>query len=394
MSGEKCSYISVPDRELRRLRERDSRLRNLESDLPGRLEDIRRQAKREMESHLAPIENRIRQQERAARDMRGQIDAILAEARQKKETARRFFVDLSKLVEDTGNLPHGRFAPGKLEAVSRHVEDARRNYENNMPEASLSTAQQAYWDIADLREEVLSKQKEFIRIRQAALQEARILLETARANQKYQLEMGQGADSEVLALEVDYWTRGELSSFEAKVKALEKQLEKGKDTFTIEQVKEILSKITVMKPGLNEIVDRARENILASQLRVNMAEMVVDALQGQGFVLEDSAYEGGDERNAFVAKVKNVAGSEVVTVISPVKDEAGKNAVSIHSYDETFVDEDTLLERAEEVSSILSEGGLEAEAPVCAGKANPQYRDIAAVRKGEALKDADRQSRG
>ncbi|MBT9133197.1 MAG: hypothetical protein DDT33_01733 [Firmicutes bacterium] len=388
MSGEKCSYVSVPDHELRRLRERESRLRSLQSDLPERLEAIRRQVKGEMESRLVPVENRIKQQERETREMKGQIEAILTEARQKKETARKFFGDLTKIMEETGSLPHSRFTPGKLDAIGRQVEDARRNYDGNMPEASLSTAQQAYWEIVDLREEVLRKQKEFILTQQAALQEVRLLLEEARANRKYQLELGHGVDKETLALEVDHWTHGELSAFEEESKGLQEQLVRGENTLTTEQAKEIMVRMEAMKPRLTEIVERARQNILASQLRVNMAEMIVAALQGQGFTLEDAAYEGGDERNAYVAKVKNIAGSEVVTVISPEKDKLGKNAVSIHSYDETFVDEATLQQRANEITAILNEEGLEAEAPVCTGKAKPEYRDIAAVRQGKTMKTA------
>ncbi|NQU79070.1 hypothetical protein HQ545_04850 [Candidatus Woesearchaeota archaeon] len=88
-------------------------------------------------------------------------------------------------------------------------------------------------------------------------------------------------------------------------------------------------------------------------------------------------------RNAYIAKVKNIPGSEVVTVISPVEGEFGKNSVSTHSYDETFVDEGTLQQRADEIVGALNEAGLQAEAPECMGGAKPEYRDIAAVRQRE-----------
>ncbi|MEZ4524904.1 MAG: hypothetical protein R2941_03175 [Desulfobacterales bacterium] len=68
-----------------------------------------------------------------------------------------------------------------------------------------------------------------------------------------------------------------------------------------------------------EIVEHARQNILASQLRSNIAELAAGAFQREGFAVEDAAYEGNDERNAYVVKMKNRAGSEVVTVISPVQ---------------------------------------------------------------------------
>lgn len=388
MSGEKRTYVSVPADELRRLRERESRLRRLQSDLPERLEAIRRQAGQEMASRLAPVERRIQQQERETQDMKGQLAAILAEAREKKQVARKFFGDLTGILAEVNDLPHSRFAPGRLEAIGRQVNDAQRNYEQNMPEASLSTAQQAFWELSDLRDEVLRKQREFILVYQEALQEARLLLEEARANRKYQLELGEGAGREILALEVDYWTHGELTAFETEIRVLERELLNGEKTLTSEQVKESLARIEAMKPMLSEIVERAQQNILASQLRVNMAGVIVKVLAEQGFVLQDAVYEGDDMRNAYIAKVQNIAGSEVVTVISPVADDVGKNAVSVHSYDETFVDETTLKQRAQEITAVLNQEGLEAEAPVCSGKARGEYQDIAAVRDGATLKTA------
>lgn len=386
MSGHERTYVSVPDQELRRLQEQESRLRSLTSDLPERLEAIRRQTQREMESRMAPIERRIQQQEQETKSMQGQIDSIIAEARQKKDTAQKFFVDLTKILEETNKLPHTRFAPGKLDAIRRHVEDAKRNYEGNMPEASLSTAQKSYWDIADLQTEVLKLQREFMLVHQTALQEARLLLEEACANRKRQLGLGQGSDKEILDLEVDHWTRGELSAYETEVKALENQLVNGENTLTAEQVKGILDRIETLKPKLEEIVERARQNILASHLRVNIADLVVDALKDQGFFLQEATYEGGDDRNSFIAKVAHRDGSEVVTIISPVEGEVGKNAVSIHSFDETYVDDETLRQRAKEIVSILKEEGLEADAPKCEGKAKSEYKDIEAVKQGSTLK--------
>jgi hypothetical protein len=390
MSGEKRTFVSVPDEELRRLRDQESRLKTIQSDLPARLEAIRKEAKQEVERRLAPIEHRIADQEQENKNMKSQLEVIMVEARQKQTKARNFFEDLLRLLKETETLPHNRFAPGELDAVRRNVEDARCNYESNMHEASLSTAQQAYWTIADLREQVLIKQREFIKAQHLALQEARLLLEEARENRRHQLEIGQGDDSEILALEVNYWTDGELSSYEDTIRELEQQLIINEDTLTLEQVKHILEEIESMKPELGEIVERAIKNILASQLRVNMTEVIIRSLEKQGFTLEDADYEEGDQRKAHVAKVKNIAGSEVVTIISAVQNEEGKNLVSINSYDETFVDDQTLEQRAKEITTILNQAGLEVEQPVCAGAAKPEHREIKKVQRGSLqAKDVD-----
>lgn len=389
MSGEKRTYVSIEDRELRRLKEQESRLRSLSRDLPERLDAIRREAEQEMQSRLAPIESRLRDQKNAAKGMKSQIDSLVAEAKRKQSTAGAFFNELAKIVGETEKLPHHRFVPGKLDSLRRHVEDARRNMKDGMPEAALSTGQRAYWDIADLRILVMQKEKEFTILHQTALKEARSLLEEARANRKYQLELGAGEEKDELELEVDYWTRGELSTCEKEIEALQNQLINGENTLTIEEVKVILAKIETLKPKIGEIVEHARQNILASQLRSNVAELAVEALRGQGFEVEDTTYEGDDMRNAYIAKVKNIAGSEVVTVISPVEGEFGKNSVSIHSYDEMFRDEATLQQRAQGVVSLLNEEGLQAAPPEHVGEARPEFRDITAVRK---RKDFEAQS--
>ena len=200
------------------------------------------------------------------------------------------------------------------------------------------------------------------------------------ANRKYQIELGQESKKNNVELDVDFWSNGEFSEYEREIKKLENKLVKDKNTLSIKQVKEILDQIVVLKPKMDQIVDTASRNILSSQLRVNIAELVVESLESQGFVLDDSTYEGNDERSNYVVKVKNIAGSEVVTIISPVEEEFGKNSVSINSFDETFVDESTLRQRANDIVTILNEAGLQVGAPEHVGNANTEYRDIKTVR--------------
>jgi hypothetical protein len=386
MSGEKRTYVRVEDRELRRLQQQESRLRSVQSDLPERLNAIRERARREMAERLAPLESRQRRHENMIANLQDRIDAIVADAGRKEKAAQSCIADLTKLLEETDLLPHARFAPGQLDDIRRHVSDCRASHGSGMPEAALSTAQRAYWEVADLRALVMQKEREFLVLHQAALQEAREILEEARANRKHQLEFGEGAERDVVELEVDFWTRGELTAHEKQIEELEKSLLAGEGSLTADQVREILARLESLKPQTTEIVEHARQNILSSQLRTNVAEVAAEALRKQMFEIQDSAYEGDDERNAFVVKVRNIAGSEVVAVISPVEGEFGKNAVSIHSYDETYTDDQTLARRAEEIVSILNEEGLQADAPVCAGSAKQDYRDLETVRRSENAK--------
>lgn len=441
MSGEKRTYVSVEDQELRRLREQESRLRTLNQDLPERLEEVRQQAEREMRNRLAPIEKRQREYESTVNNLQSelgdleretqqrlvrqqkeftgrldsqrgeytglireqgerlttainterqerqldvkrlnnQLEAIANDASRKKDIARSFIVDLDTVVREVDRLPHRRFSPGGMDAVNRRVNDARHNLQANMAEAALSTAQDAYWEVADLRIIVIEKEKEFMIIHEAALSEARALLAEARANRRLQVE---GDDqNKAFEAEVDHWTRGELKAHESLVDGKIHQLENGVETLTTDEARAILAELDELKPRIFEIVDHARQNILASQLRVEIAERAASALAAQLFDVVDATYEGDDERNSFVVKVRNRAGTEVVTVIAPVEGEYGKNEVSIHSFDQTYVDDSVRQQRAQELVTAINGDGFQAATPACMGNADSRYQDLEKVRQ-------------
>ncbi len=63
---------------------------------------------------------------------------------------------------------------------------------------------------------------------------------------------------------------------------------------------------------LLDLVTEARVAVLASQLRFNVAQIVVQSLEAQGFFLEHANYEKDDYRETFVARTCNYAGNEVV----------------------------------------------------------------------------------
>lgn len=442
MSGEKRTYVSVEDRELRRLREQESQLRQAQTDLPERLEAVRQQARQEMRDRMRPLEDRQRRQEgmiqglqsdlagleqetcrrmkrqhdefmgrlgdqrgeylnlfreqdlkftgmiadeRSAREqavtrLQSQINAIVNDANRRHAAARTFLADLSQLVSEAETLPHQRFAPGRMADLLRHVHDARASLDAGMPEASLSTAQRAYWDLADLRTQVLMREREFALIHQAAIGQARALLEEARANRTYRLQLGQGENRDAVELEVDHWTRGALTDQETAIRNLEADLRDGQTRLSTDQVRAILVRLDELKARLPGIVEDARQTILSSQLRWNIAELAARSFEAQGFTVQDAAYEGEDERNAYVVKMRNIAQDEVVTVISPVSGRMGENEVSIHTFEANLVDEAARAQRAQEMTGFLRSQGLDAKAPVHIGEANPRYRDMAAVR--------------
>lgn len=449
MSGNERTYVSVEENELRRLHEQESRLRTVNRDLPERLEAIRHQANQEIQDRLVPIVKRQREYELSVdklqsdlgdieretyqriskqeidfadrlheqrdeyidlieeqeerniemieterlerqediRRLNKKIKSLKADGKRKKEIAYLYLQDLKLIFEQSDGLPHKRFMPGGMVSVGRKIEDASGNLDAGMSDAALSTAQNAYWDLVDLRSLVLQKEREFMLLHQAALMSVRELLEEARANRKYELELGEKESQEICELEIDHWTRGELSVYEQELTSFEQSLQKGRDSLSIEQTQGILIKLDVLKSRIGEIIEHARQNIFASQIRANIAELAVDALKIEGFDIIDSAYEKDDERNAFVVKLKNIAGSEIVTVISPVKGKYGNNEVSIHSFDATYIDDTVYRQRSQEIVELLNINGFIAEKPMCEGLPDRALLDFSKVHQ-EGLKSS------
>ena len=166
MSGEKRTYVSIDTQELRRLREQESRLRSIRSDLPGCLDEIRNQAQGAIDRIKQDYTSRI-QVEKIAReekikDLQSQINSIVTDSHRKHDIANSFIKkDLEKLLKETNRLQHQRFAPGELEFIKRQINDANQNLNNRMPEAAISTGQKAYSDLIELKIRVMEKEKEF-----------------------------------------------------------------------------------------------------------------------------------------------------------------------------------------------------------------------------------------
>ena len=120
-----------------------------------------------------------------------------------------------------------------------------------------------------------------------------------------------------------------------------------------------------MKPEIDEysnqlvdLITQARLVVLASQMRFNVAQIVVQALEEQGFFLEQAEYKKGDYRESFLAKTCNYSGNEVLVTIDPDPDldEGGK--LNIESLDADQITSYELHQRNNEIFYAIKENGI------------------------------------
>lgn len=358
-----------------------------------RITTQQRQEYFELNQQLDRKFSQIITEERQAREagqrlLQKQIDQVFASIEEEKKYKATLATDLLADVEKIWqgidrDYQHERFAPGKLADLKRNLDLVRTNIANGVTEAAIATSQEAYLKLADLRIELEQKEQEWQLLYGAALEDLRALITEVQANREIDLNFGQGDEAEHFRMEVDYWTQGQLSDYEKRLGALEQQLKDGEKTLSSDRLKEIAKEIEALSPELAVIVDRAAKEILGSQMRVEIADKVVEVLESMGYQMvnaeTDATYEGSDQRQAYVVKVKNIAGDEVVTVIAPEK-EFGANSVSINTFSEKAIDEKLTQAQAKAIFDALSEEGVAGSgATECRETAQAQYRDVAKV---------------
>jgi DNA repair exonuclease SbcCD ATPase subunit len=447
MSGEKRRYVRVEDRELRRLREQDSRLRSVQRDLPERLNAIREEARRELQQRLETFEQRAQRQQQEAQKLKSilaiielethlklqqqrkelqktireqqqtfqsevqrledamsqgfeqqqslilqitseqrqeylalnesldqKFTQLIGEERQAREQLQRqierekqdktkqaqnWLDDAETIWEQINrDCPHQRFAPGELDKLKYELQLAHINLRNGLAEAAIGKTQETYLKLSELRSQLQQKQQQWELAYSKALEDLKSLIAQVQANRKYEMEVGQGDESDKFLLEVDFWTNGSLSQYEQELQQIETRLQEGESSLTTEQISQIAEQIAELQPRLGDIVQKAQEEILSSQMRVEIADKVAKALKHMGYILidpeRDSLYEGEDYRNSYVLKLQNGVGGEVVTVISPTQ-EFGKNQVCVNSFGTILRDPVAQRQNADAINKRLAD---------------------------------------
>lgn len=373
----------------RRLEQQQRDMRNALQDMAGRLRQETRTLLAEQEHRLTTlVQQEQERREQQVRHLQEQISAIMDDQQRKVEMACSW-IEAGEAIHNfiEGHYRHQHFAPGALDRLARELRQARDNMALGTPEAALSLAQQAYHGLSDLRLDLERLEREWQLWRSAALDMAREVLALAQKNRQCQALDLEGKDTGI-AVEVDYWTEGKWSALAQDISALIARVTEDRALVSTEELRRIAERtVPECQQRLEQVVEEARLAVIGSQLRINTADLVVQALEEKGFAVQDGTYEGDDMRHGYAAKVQHLDGSEVVVLVTPVAGEPGKNELQIHSYDEMQRTPHELLQRARELNQALQARGLEVGEPRATdAHADPTLRDLQQVRKRQPLR--------
>jgi hypothetical protein len=351
------------------------------------------QERRETREILTDQERRFEQglahereeRELQVRELRDEVAALGGDRERAVSLAAELAADAQRVAAAiAAELPHERYAPGRLAELTRRLAIAEGNVRARLGEAALVQAQEAYLQLSELRAEVELRDREWQEAWLAADRAVTMLREQIRVNANPPALNATGAPAEGFTLDVDYWSEGELSRLEETAARLTAMVADPARTASAQELRHVAEhEVPELDEALTEVVARAQARLLASQVRVNVAEIVVTALEeATGYTWEEgqATYASGDQRRAFYSKLRHLDSSEIVVEVAP--DGNGEACVlRILSYDAGVPDDEERVRRAHAVADTLREHGLQAGLPAAdSQEADPRLVDFDALR--------------
>jgi hypothetical protein len=361
--------------------------RRLEKETTRRLREQAVQLREELQTAIAETRGDLAEQERRLQaeieQERGERQrelsalgaelAMLADDKERAAALARTHLDDARLLHDTirDALPHDRFTPGALATLGQRIQLAETNLAQGTAQTALAGAQETYLRLGELRVELELRDREWRTAQVTAVSSLTLMLERITAGAELAVP-----DMEDVTLDVDYWSDGELTRLRDEVAAAADLARSDDRPLSVAELRKVVdAQAPAYQERLTEIVARAAVRQVASQVRVNVAEIVVDALESAtGYAWEENAYAGEDPRDAFYSRLRQpLTGGEIVIEVAP-DEETGDCAVRILSFDRDAPDEEARTQRAHLLVRSLREQGLSVGDP--AGEARePDPRD-------------------
>ena len=386
MSGQKVSYVQITNVEYDRLMSSAREVEKIDSKISKELRQNEQSLREEMSKQLENINKKSVQQESNLKRLDQKVETLIEEieAREanKRSQATSWLIETSHALEVIKSYRHEKFSPGRLEDLHNRNALAQSNFENGVYEASISSAQAIWQDAKKLQKELDEKEQVWKGYFEASLQINTELLATCSAQETLELAFDVDDDSKSLMVDIDYWCDGALSQVKDEALKVQKELQ-SPQALDIEDLKERIKRSHRLKDQALQLTQKAKEAIILSQLRSDMASDIVEALDESGFELEESCFDSEDDRRSLHLKLTNRTGDEIVTIISPVG--SRDNKLDIHFFDKDS-DENFKKTRLNSIFERLSESGVDCDAPSCAPGTENESRGNEEVRNFEKIK--------
>lgn len=286
------------------------------------------------------------------------VERLKRSDQQKRDFAEQWISTCDQVVQFIdANYPHHLIPGERLEQLVDELNLARQNLIDHILDGAVLGAQQVYQRLSRLRvslEEVTQTYTALLNAADVALAGLDLQVRDARNYPAIDLDGNELEER----IPVDLWTNGRLSMLLGEIESLRQKISNPAQPLTLERLYELIEQtIPEMNERLVRIIHEARKAALSSQLRVNIAEIVVNALLGQGFALIEGHYEGNEMQNPFAARLCALDGSQVDIRVVPSID-LTENELFLRNADAEERTDHELKIRAQEITRTLNAYGL------------------------------------
>ena len=405
MSGAKYSNVSISDREYRRLINNSRELENIETRVAIEIQITEYNFIRNLEEQNRRIQSRIDRQNSVINSLNSEmknieqrldnkIDAVnykidrLSSLIEQKEQTKRGIAqswltntqDLFKIIE---TYEHNKFATGEFEKLqNEYVQFCQSNFNQENYEATIATTQSLWQKASELRISLEIQTNEWNEYLKEALKSNNHLIAYCKAQELVKLSFEMEDGNKELELDIDFWTNGKLNKLKELANSDKQKLENSQNLKT-QDLKDLIKSSEEIKNEVIGLTEEAKEAIVLSQQRSEMAGDIYEALNEKGFNLEEHCFEEDDERKSIHLKMKNISDDEIVTIITPIGNK--ENKLDIHFFGDSS--EDFKQVQLKNIFTSLKEANIEFTPPKCVEglenkqEGNHNVRDFSKLQK-------------
>ena len=256
---------------------------------------------------------------------------------------------------------HETLAPGAALDLGARLSRAELAYQRGAPEAAYVLAEGVYFDLSKLRIYLETSFTRWLAFHHAARTQAAELHRMAVASREVKACDLEGNELDIM-VNADYWSGRHLGRQTSRIARLAEELTHSTtemlDPVWLEEL--VLETLPRMQAELDQTLTQARLAALEAQLRANIAERVIEALEGQGYNMAGENLPE-DIRDGCRVKLLSLDGSFVEVRVAGIPGRTGQNELSLLSEEGGRWSPHELERRASEVVHALSGTGLVVE---------------------------------
>lgn len=330
------------------------------------------------------IDELRKQREKDRMELQAGLDAIQERDRTHKEQAQFWVNQTEAFFADIKQYRHELFTPNQLARLRTQLAQVQQDMHVEAYQSAIASARNVFNQAVDLKERVVQSEIEWAHYHTQFQQEFSDLRSELFYHQTMQFIVDTEAGEERLDANIDYWSGGTLAVVARAVEQLTEIAEHINDVPTAQLVA-LMEQISQLHQQLDTARENAKEAMISSQMRAEMASTMAEYLQMAGWEFVGYTYEGNEMNAALHIKFCDNMGNEIVTVISP-REFMGElcNNMQINFFDPYNNDENMRGIWVDGILESLRGVGLDVGKPVVQPGYEVRQSDNEAIRDLEA----------